>query len=181
MTETGDHALRQAMRLTRGMPGSELHVTYVVRAEKGVHDAAKLDALSDQISQTFDQLRGHVTTTCAPSSSEGAFTQELVFHVRLGQPAEAIHQVAVDVDADLIVVGTHGRKGVEKLILGSVAEELVRTSRAPVLVARPKDFEGLEHSAKVEPARPGEDLHSGLSRRVSIDFHPRTSHISGLL
>jgi nucleotide-binding universal stress UspA family protein len=40
--------------------------------------------------------------------------------------------------ADLLVVGTHGRKGVSHLLLGSVAERLVRTAHCPVLVVRPE-------------------------------------------
>jgi hypothetical protein len=68
------------------------------------------------------------------------------------------------------------------LILGSVAEELVRSARVPVLVARAKDFTGLTPSQRPEAARPGEDVHrAGLTWRGHIEFRPRTSHISGLV
>jgi len=182
MSETGDHALREAMRIARQLPGAELHVVHVVRTEKDMHDARKLDVLSKELNERLEKLRTHVTAVCAPESGAPAFTQETVLHVRLGDPAEAIHQAAVDVDADLIVVGTHGRRGMEKLLLGSVAEQLVRTARVPVLVAHPKDFTGLTHSIRPDAPRPGEDLHTtGISARTHLEFRARTSHISGLV
>jgi nucleotide-binding universal stress UspA family protein len=53
-----------------------------------------------------------------------------------GQPAAIIAQVAADRAVDLIVLGTHGRHGVAHLILGSVAEHIVRTAPCPVLTVR---------------------------------------------
>ena len=50
-----------------------------------------------------------------------------------GEPRDTIHSVAHDVGADLIVLGTHGRRGLSRAILGSVAEWVVRTSTCPVL------------------------------------------------
>jgi len=53
-------------------------------------------------------------------------------------PAQAITQVAADKDADLIVVGTHGRKGLTRMLMGSTAESLLRRSPCPVLVVKHK-------------------------------------------
>lgn len=53
-----------------------------------------------------------------------------------GDPASSIVAYAKEAQADLIVVGTHGRTGVERLVLGSVAESVIRTAPCPVLVAR---------------------------------------------
>jgi nucleotide-binding universal stress UspA family protein len=182
LSETGDHALREAVRLAQHLPDSELHVTYVVATTDGVHDSTELRRMSDELRSKLDELRGHVTTVCAPPAGSAPIAIETVFHVRIGPPATALHQVAIDVDADLIVVGTHQRAGVERLMLGSVAEELVRIARLPVLVAHPKDLRGLRHSDHPEPARPGENLWaSGISHRVRIELVPRNSHISGLV
>jgi nucleotide-binding universal stress UspA family protein len=52
-----------------------------------------------------------------------------------GDPAELVLNTACDLDADLIVMGTHGRKGLSRLVLGSVAERVVRESPTPVLTA----------------------------------------------
>jgi nucleotide-binding universal stress UspA family protein len=63
------------------------------------------------------------------------------FHPRLVEDAAAaagIAQTARDVGADLVVVGSHGRTGVSRLMLGSVAAKVVAESPVPVLVARQK-------------------------------------------
>jgi nucleotide-binding universal stress UspA family protein len=56
--------------------------------------------------------------------------------VRCGVADEEILKEAVDVQADRIVIGTAGKRGLDRLLLGSVAECVVRASRVPVLVAR---------------------------------------------
>ncbi len=53
-----------------------------------------------------------------------------------GSPAREIVDHAVETGADLLVMGTHGRSGVDRLLLGSVAERVVRTSPVPVLTVR---------------------------------------------
>ena len=127
-----------------------------------------------------DELRAHVTHLCAPPFGALPFVLDTHYHIRIGEPAEAIHQVAVDVDADLIVVGTHGQK--PKSLLTSVAEELVRTAHVPVLVARPKEVGALSKTERPDPARPGENVHASIVfERQHLEFVPRTSHISGLL
>jgi nucleotide-binding universal stress UspA family protein len=71
---------------------------------------------------------------------EGVYRQ-----VREGRPYEQIIKAAEDADADLIVVGTHGRTGLSHLLLGSEAEKVVRHSPLPVLTVKP--------AAVAEPAR----------------------------
>ena len=53
-----------------------------------------------------------------------------------GSPAREIVSYAEDNDVDVIVMGTHGRSGVNRLLLGSVAERVVRSSSVPVLTIR---------------------------------------------
>jgi nucleotide-binding universal stress UspA family protein len=53
--------------------------------------------------------------------------------LRQGDPREVIVRLAEELGADLVCMGTHGRRGIERALLGSVAESVVRTSRAPVL------------------------------------------------
>lgn len=54
-----------------------------------------------------------------------------------GSAPEMIARVARDEGADLVVVGTHGRTGLDRVMLGSVAERVMRIAPCPVLVARP--------------------------------------------
>jgi nucleotide-binding universal stress UspA family protein len=56
----------------------------------------------------------------------------------IGDAAEGILRVADDVGADVIVMATHGRSGLSELAQGSVASEIVRDGRKPVMLVRPK-------------------------------------------
>ncbi|MBI4328517.1 MAG: universal stress protein [Chloroflexi bacterium] len=55
-----------------------------------------------------------------------------------GRPAEAISEIAKEKKVDLVVMTTHGRGGIRRLVLGSVADALVRDTAFPVLAIRPK-------------------------------------------
>ncbi len=57
-------------------------------------------------------------------------------HVRDGYTSRQIMEAARDLDSDLIVMGTHGRTGLAHLVIGSVAEKVVRKSPVPVLTVR---------------------------------------------
>ena len=56
-----------------------------------------------------------------------------------GQASQRIIAVATDRGSDLIVMGTHGRTGLKHVLLGSVAEKVVRLAPCPVLVVRPRE------------------------------------------
>jgi nucleotide-binding universal stress UspA family protein len=56
--------------------------------------------------------------------------------VQTGTPATAITKAAKDWPADLIVIGSHGRSGMRRALLGSVAEGVMRNAPCPVLVVR---------------------------------------------
>jgi hypothetical protein len=73
--------------------------------------------------------------------------------LRLESPAHEIAQLASDLEADLVVVGTHGRRGASRLLLGSVAEGVVRLAPCAVLVVRPKAPPDVE-APKIEPPCP---------------------------
>lgn len=53
-----------------------------------------------------------------------------------GEPAAAILKYASDVSAAMIVMGTHGRSGVARILMGSVAEQVIREAPCPVMVVR---------------------------------------------
>jgi hypothetical protein len=110
---------------------------------------------------------------------------DLVFHVRLGNPAEVLTQVAFDVGASLIVIGAQHRGRVAQMLNGGVAERLFTDARYPILVARPVDASDLVATDRPEPRRPGEPLTSPretvLESSDRVDFTPRSAHVSGLL
>lgn len=174
-TELGDQALDEAIRYLAKIDNDELHAAFVIaQPPKNLAEAER--AL--EVAQT--RLRERVVERCEATGQR--WDQRVVFHVRIGDPAKALHQIAVDVDADLIVVGTHARRGLAKMLIGSVAEDLVRTAHVPIMVSRKKELAELPRSAEPDPARPGEDLHD---QRVLADEHlsfgKRPSHISGLV
>jgi nucleotide-binding universal stress UspA family protein len=57
--------------------------------------------------------------------------------VTIGPPSDAIVKVAEEKGADLVVIGTSGRSGIDRLLLGSVAKAVIRHAPCSVLVARP--------------------------------------------
>jgi nucleotide-binding universal stress UspA family protein len=58
--------------------------------------------------------------------------------VRPGSPAEEIRRFAEEEAVDLVVMATHGRTGLQHILLGSVAEKVVRLSKVPVLTIKPR-------------------------------------------
>jgi nucleotide-binding universal stress UspA family protein len=79
----------------------------------------------------------------AKYSARGVTVQGIL---RRGDPREAIIETAKDTRADLLVVGTHGRRGVVRALIGSVAESIVRTSPVPVVTVHAGD-RGAKHAA----------------------------------
>jgi nucleotide-binding universal stress UspA family protein len=59
---------------------------------------------------------------------------------REGHAAQTITEIAAEVEADLVVIGTHGRTGLAHILLGSVAERVIRTTACSVLTVRPDGF-----------------------------------------
>jgi nucleotide-binding universal stress UspA family protein len=70
-----------------------------------------------------------------------------------GEPAVAVLQAAENIDDDLIVLSTHGRSGIARLLLGSVAEGIIRKSRLPLLIV----------PSGMEPDHPDKHLHQIVS------------------
>ena len=68
--------------------------------------------------------------------SHGLAVDSMMFEIVAGRAAEIIVAHAKKWRADIIVIGTHGRRGVSRLVMGSDAEEVIRTSPVPVLLVR---------------------------------------------
>jgi nucleotide-binding universal stress UspA family protein len=63
----------------------------------------------------------------------GAIKGKLDTVLRQGVPWEEVRSVAEEIGADMIIIGTHGRQGIARALIGSVAEKIIRTSTRPVL------------------------------------------------
>lgn len=185
-SDASAHALLQALHVLGAAPSGELHLTHVV-LDADASRAGNLERDEALMGAAFKRLKNSLVEENLKSQAETpGFERQVVYHVRLAKnAAAALEQVAMDVDAHLVVIGTHGRKGLEKWMLGSVAEELLKNGRVPILVARPTNFEGMTKSEYAEPGKPGVNIHAQRydfvysSERVS--FGGRPSHISGML
>lgn len=101
------------------------HVPPIVLPDGGFALSQELNAKIDAASQTA--LRVYLEQYASTGVT-------LKAHVHQAEPLEAILDVAEEVDADLIVMGTHGRSGVSRALLGSVAQKVLRASPVPVLI-----------------------------------------------
>jgi nucleotide-binding universal stress UspA family protein len=134
LSPSSHEILRAAVEMAARSP-TELHMVHVMplapaemlgasRADRELQYATQIE----QARERLDRLAMEV-----PSSVE-----RIAGHLRVGSPDVEIAQLASDIGADLVVVGTHGRRGWDRLMLGSVAESLVRHAPCPVLTFRPK-------------------------------------------
>ena len=81
---------------------------------------------------------------------EGVDPADVDCRVLAGRAAIELSDWAEETDADLLVVGSHGRRGFRRLLVGSVAEEVVRRCRRPVLTVRPQEEEEQEADREKE-------------------------------
>ncbi len=71
--------------------------------------------------------------------ANGREAPKVTVHTETGDPADKLVRVAAELDADLIMLGTHGRTGIKRILVGSVAERVVRLAGCPVFVVRDKN------------------------------------------
>ncbi|MGD8858787.1 MAG: universal stress protein [Myxococcales bacterium] len=151
---SSEEVLRQSLQMAAAHRGGELHVLHVfdddggsgpLRAPRIARQNVMLEELPQRMRDYVQQVAGEV-----PELGN----TRLGVHVRIGKPPEAITQMAVDTRADVIVTGTHGREGLERVVLGSVAEWLVRHAPCPVVVARARDYSGLQPTEGISPPCP---------------------------
>ena len=140
-SELGDVALEHACEMAKAHEPSHLHVVHVTTLN-APHSDKRDEAWNRGFQEASTRLHRHVEQVVEKWRSAHALTvpfARLTTHVRSHNPADAIAQLASDVGADLVVVGTHGHRGARHLVLGSVAERTMRLAPCAVLVARPPD------------------------------------------
>lgn len=125
-SNASEEALRWATSLARDT-GAKLVIAHV--EEPPMAYAGELPLTPDEA--TRDELRRSLAQT-APADSSVPYEHKLL----VGEPATAIVDLAEREHADLIVMGSHGRKGITRLLMGSVAEAVVRKAKCPVLTVK---------------------------------------------
>jgi len=135
LTEASQPALRAALALAQET-SAEVVALHVAEPAYPAHhwyvpyigdDAHALRAI---VARELETARTALETQI---SEAGGGARALV---RVGRPAHVIIEAATELGSDLIIVGTHGRKGIEHMLLGSVAERVIRTAPGPVLTVR---------------------------------------------
>jgi nucleotide-binding universal stress UspA family protein len=110
--------------------GSELHVAHVLPASA---DGASRGEGVLRFSNLADDARARLALLAHKLRGS---VDRIDLHVRLGRPDVEIAQLASDLGAELVVVGAHNQSTLDRLLLGSVAESLVRHAHCPVLTYR---------------------------------------------
>lgn len=124
-----------AARLSRITPEPTVHVIHVFRASR--FDTARAGAPrvpADAVEDAKDHLEAHVRSARAQTRST------VTGHFLVGDPTHEILRLCGELKPDLLVVGTHDHVGLERLILGSIAETLVRKAHCSVMVVRPSTW-----------------------------------------
>ena len=127
------HAAEVGAELARAL-GAEMALVYVVDSSLGypADTGVSPNELLAIAKQEAKKLVGDFRQRLAPQSAVMEFTLE-------GGPSAEIVKAAKEWPADIIVIGSHGRGGLQRVLIGSVAEGVMRNAPCPVLVVRAKE------------------------------------------
>jgi nucleotide-binding universal stress UspA family protein len=131
-SDAAKRATQTAVDLTNET-GSELHVVCVheVPVMAGAYAAQGVSVPASEHDQEILEEQVKQIEEAGGSVAEA--------HLRTGRPAREIIELSEEIGADLIVVGSTGLTGMERLVLGSVSETVVRYASCPVLVVRQEE------------------------------------------
>jgi nucleotide-binding universal stress UspA family protein len=135
LSPLGDAALPTALALARGL-GARLLLASVVETPPApsplyahYYPMPKPEEIERSRAKVLDELRSRL----AGGATAGV---EAECHVSDGNPAGEIVRLALDRGVSMIVMSTHGRTGVKRFLLGSVADRVLRETTCPVLLVR---------------------------------------------
>jgi len=128
-SESGKKALGRACELSRS-DGSEVSVLYVIPRYEEMMDFFKTDAIKKSLQQEAEKIVNKAKKIAADLGVQiKAVVQE-------GHASDKILEIADKLKNDLIVMGTHGWRGMNKAILGSTAERIIAYASCPILIVR---------------------------------------------
>jgi nucleotide-binding universal stress UspA family protein len=158
-SEIAQEALHQAfdMAILRRADNPEVHAVVVVDdGSGGLAIRRPAQAVREQM-ETAQALLNDQVAAVRRLKMEGQPALPVIpteVQVRVGDPVEQLVSVALETRASLVVIGTHGRRGLRRLVLGSVAERVARAAPCPVLIVRPRDVAAMEAIPRPEPIDP---------------------------
>lgn len=135
-----DHAtlvLVTALRAAALLPGARLVALSVFPP---IEPGTFAVPVTREMTEESEQLEAHVRAAVAAFTEEypGLGLVPIELRVAVGKPVAEIVSLAGELDADQIFVGSHSRRGIARVMLGSVAEKVVRLAGCPVSVVRPR-------------------------------------------
>jgi len=133
-SETARHGLRQAIALAADQKAT-LHLLYVT-GDYPAAEATIAAHFEHGSGSTFECGEALLQEARVLASSLGVAAETQLRHRGGGSVADTIVQEARDAACDLIAIGTHGRRGLGRVLLGSDAERVLRQSPVPVLLVR---------------------------------------------
>jgi nucleotide-binding universal stress UspA family protein len=128
-SEHADVAASHAIH-TADREGATLYVLFV--AEK-TRDDPETTGLEEGISEDLDRGDEIIKDVVESADKKGV---EVASETVIGHPKEAIREYVEEKDVDLIVMGSVGRSGIKRVVLGSVTEDMIRSASVPVLTMR---------------------------------------------
>ena len=149
-SEPSDVAVRYGRALAEAFD-ARLHILHVVSDSLSLPWATMADGLAmADVQRRWEEEASKRLQRMLPESDRAALRTVLV--TRTGDPVRQIADYAMQTHADLVVLGTHGRGPVAHMLLGSVAERVVRTAPCPVLTVRHPQHEFItEPLLQLEP------------------------------
>jgi nucleotide-binding universal stress UspA family protein len=133
-SEYADHALAYAADLARPLDAT-IHLVHAISV--GMAGLPELGvAYGAMMMESQTKAAQNALDTRAARYRDRASLAPV--RIEIGDPRDVIDSIAAAIDADLIVMGTHGRRGIRRVLLGSVAEAVVRSAPCPVLTVRTK-------------------------------------------
>ena len=130
-----ESASEQAIDLAAQVEARLLVVSVVASGRQPSEAAASSPAQPESSSDSRDSLAARAQSIVQRARAAGAKATYMVWE---GEPGEAIVAAADSESADLIIVGSHGRSGVSRFLIGSVSDFVVRHAHCPVMVVRGK-------------------------------------------
>lgn len=134
-TATAERALQEAVKLAAGK--AQLRLVYVLEEvyplDAEGYAYIDYEALQEAVRKTGERTLAQAAVKVRRS---GITVETTLLDARGERVASVIDNEALNWKADLIVIGTHGRSGLSRLLLGSVAEDVVRGASIPVLLVR---------------------------------------------
>ncbi len=151
-SETSARGLEEAMRIAKCGPGGRIRLVHVVN--EFIFDGAYNPGTyaNDLFASLRDTGKGILAQAQAVVGQQGIAVDSVMFE-SIGAPAaDFIVAQAREWPADLIVMGTHGRRGLARLAMGSDAEYVIRIAPVPVLLVRNVPQRGGGSAADAAPA-----------------------------